>query len=230
MGRPKKIKKENEEHLGPDHWDGQEYEVELEFITSLLATKPNKKVYMKWLAGKQVEQMEKEGKPIDEIRDAVRQIEEGLGHHSGEGDVAETFTTFCKDDKGIYLEAYMLKAFFKNAAWTMKKWGETTNLRSLVVKYLFVTTPKVYVEMPEGGVIEKCERPIRCQTAQGERISIGISDEVPAGTKLNFKFRVLKGQLGYDLIRALLDYGHYVGIGQWRTGDHGQFKYKIRKV
>ena len=48
-----------------------------------------------------------------------------------------------------------------------------------------------------------------------------------AGTEIQFTVRILKNKVGIDrdAIEQMLDYGRYVGLGQWRgSGGYGRFE------
>jgi hypothetical protein len=68
----------------------------------------------------------------------------------------------------------------------------------------------------------ECQRPLRAQTAQGERISLAISDEIPAGATVEFSIAMLL-DTHEKVVREWLDYGRWSGIGQWRNSGHGKF-------
>lgn len=68
-------------------------------------------------------------------------------------------------------------------------------------------------------------RPLRAQTAQGERVSLAISEEIPSGAQIEFTVVCLLDK-DADLVREWLDYGSLVGIGQWRNSGKGRFKWE----
>ena len=70
--------------------------------------------------------------------------------------------------------------------------------------------------------ITECQRPLRCSTMQGERVSIAISEEIPAGATVNFTVRCLIDD-DIELVKEWLDYGQYNGLGQWRNSSKGSF-------
>ena len=74
--------------------------------------------------------------------------------------------------------------------------------------------------------ITECQRPLRCSTMQGERVSIAISGEIPAGATVNFTVRCLIDE-DVELVKEWLDYGQYNGLGQWRNSSKGSFYYEI---
>ena len=91
---------------------------------------------------------------------------------------------------------------------------------------IFVAPRQIVAHLPEGGVVGFCERPLRAQTAQGERVSLARSESLPAGTVLEFEILLLSDKLA-ELVDEWMDYGKYRGLGQWRNSGKGSFKYVI---
>ena len=87
---------------------------------------------------------------------------------------------------------------------------------------VFVNERKIPFVLPEGTTLSDCQRPLRAQTAQGERISLADSETVPAGSTVEFTIRVLDDSLMKYVI-DWLDYGRYNGIGQWRNSGKGRY-------
>jgi len=77
----------------------------------------------------------------------------------------------------------------------------------------------------QGAKLDTCERPLRAQTAQGERVSIAKSDEAPAGSTIEFEVERLDPALE-KCVRECLDYGKMRGIGQWRNSGKGRFEWE----
>ena len=60
---------------------------------------------------------------------------------------------------------------------------------------------------------------------QGERVTIAISEEIPAGATMEFTIIYLLDS--YEkVIREWLDYGMLSGLGQWRNSGHGRFTWE----
>lgn len=78
----------------------------------------------------------------------------------------------------------------------------------------------------ENGEITECQRPLRAQTAQGERVSLANSEQIPAGSTCEFEI-VLLDDSHEKVVREWLDYGALRGIGQWRNSSKGRFAYEI---
>lgn len=90
------------------------------------------------------------------------------------------------------------------------------------------------------GDITTCQRPLRAQTAQGERVALANSEAIPAGATAEFsvflfkeKFEVKEGKEKKmvdeaELVKEWLDYGQWHGLGQWRNSGKGAFVYEIK--
>lgn len=76
------------------------------------------------------------------------------------------------------------------------------------------------------GQVGSCQRPLRAQTAQGERIAIANSETVPAGAYIDVEIVLLNSEYEAAVIEWL-EYGALRGIGCWRNASKGRFEYKI---
>lgn len=97
-------------------------------------------------------------------------------------------------------------------------------IRKKIDLLVFVNERKIPFVLPEGTELSDCQRPLRAQTAQGERISLADSETVPAGSTVEFTIKVLDDSLMKYVI-DWLDYGEFNGIGQWRNSGKGRFKW-----
>ena len=81
------------------------------------------------------------------------------------------------------------------------------------------------IEIHMNGEMGNCQRPLRAQTAQGERIALANSEAVPAGSWIEFNVVCLSD--AYEkAVREWLDYGQFKGIGQWRNSGMGRFTWE----
>ena len=76
------------------------------------------------------------------------------------------------------------------------------------------------------GEIGVCQRPLRAQTAQGERVALAISEAIPAGAVMEFTIRCLL-DTHMKAVKEWLNYGLLRGIGQWRNASKGRFTYEV---
>lgn len=138
----------------------------------------------------------------------------------------ETLTVFVRDDNGnpcVY--DYLIKGFFKNANKALRNSDDAackklTAYKTKIDNLIFVC-PRL-IKLQTDAPVTYCERPLRAQTAQGERIALSASEALPAGTVLEFEITVLaKEMLTY--VREYLDYGKFNGLGQWHNSGKGRF-------
>jgi len=83
--------------------------------------------------------------------------------------------------------------------------------------------------LPSDGEMEYCERPLRAQTAQGERVALARSEMLPAGTRFSCGLVLYPGEITEEILRQLLDYMFDMGIGQWRNAGYGGITYKLTR-
>lgn len=79
-----------------------------------------------------------------------------------------------------------------------------------------------HIEFEGVEEVKECQRPLRAQTPQGERVSLAISEEIPSGASIKFRIECLSDD-HENAVREWLDYGKYSGIGQWRNSGKGRF-------
>ena len=81
------------------------------------------------------------------------------------------------------------------------------------------------LHLPEGGEVGTCQRPLRAQTMQGERVALANSETVPEGSWFECDIIAIDPKL-WDVIEEWLDYGIYSGMGQWRNSGKGAFTWE----
>lgn len=90
-----------------------------------------------------------------------------------------------------------------------------------------VTHYHVYAYHKSGGYeAKRFEGDAVTASAQGERVSLVNSEEIPAGSECIIEVTCLD----YNHMAAVLewlDYGKLRGIGQWRNSGKGRFTYQI---
>ena len=146
----------------------------------------------------------------------------------GAGAVEEkAMTVFPKDTDGCpIMWDYQVKGFFKDTCGALKRVSGTRSEKLKAFKkeidgLIFPEPRKIRINV--NGEIGNCQRPLRAQTAQGERIALANSETVPAGSTIEFKVVLLKDD-HEKLLKDWLDYGRYKGIGQWRNSGKGRFE------
>lgn len=159
----------------------------------------------------------------------AKKIEEEVAAIGVDGVEEKTMTIFPKLEDGTpFLWDYQVKGFFKSACQALNMADASHKLTAYKKKIdllVFVQERKIPYILPEGGEIGSLQRPLRGQTAQGERIALANSETIPAGTTVEFTVECLDDQLMKRVIQWL-DYGRYNGLGQWRNASYGRFTWE----
>jgi len=193
-------------------------DVALTLTEEMLGTAPgDPEVFSRFVESKRpdngAEDAEVEALPLDE------EIEQGT-------------TVFMRDEDGCpFIFNYVLKGFFKDACSMLKR---VTGSDSKVLKaykkqidgLLFVDPRRVRIEMPKGALVGICERPLRAQTAKGERVALARSETVPSGSVLRFQVEVMDETM-IEPLYEWLDYGRRRGLGCWRNSGKGSFTHTV---
>ena len=127
---------------------------------------------------------------------------------------------------------YQIKGFFKDTCSALSRCkGEDYSKESCGMKAykkiidgcIFPQPRKIEIHM--NGEMGNCQRPLRAQTAQGERIALAAWRAVPAGSWIESKVVCLSD--AYEkAVREWLNYGQFKGIGQWRNSGMGRFTWE----
>lgn len=195
--------------------------VKLTFVEPVLGTSPaNEDIYREFIASKA---------PVDErinIEDEVAAL--------GVDEVVEKgMTIFPKLDDGTpFVYDYQLKGFFKGAASALRQIAGSRSSKVKAYKkkidQLIFVTPR-HIPVALSGPTDTCQRPLRASTPQGERVSLAMSEEIPAGSVLEFNVVMLNDD-DEKLIREWLNYGVLHGFGQWRNSGKGRFTWECLGV
>lgn len=175
-------------------------------------------------------------------------ITEEIGAIGVEEVIDKCKTIFPRDGDGCpIMWDYQMKGFFKDACSMIQRIGKGKDAvtgktkkgatasgqlvahKKIIDGLIFAKPRRIRIELPEGGVIGDCQRPLRAQTAQGERIALANSETVPAGSIMNFEILILEDQ-HEAAIREWLRYGSLRGLGQWRNSGKGVFSHEILEV
>ena len=154
--------------------------------------------------------------------------------------VRNGMTVFPRDDQGRpFLWDYQIKGFFKDACSMLSRCGgkdssgkkAEVNESSKIKAYKKIIDGLIFVNPRRipfvfDGQVGSCQRPLRAQTAQGERIAIANSETVPAGAYIDVEIVLLNSEYEAAVIEWL-DYGALRGIGCWRNASKGRFEYQI---
>ena len=193
----------------------ERYGVRLEFVEELLGTaSADPELYEKFILSK---------RPPSDDEDELGALPEV------EEEIQANTTVFRRDSEGRpILYDYQVKGFFKDACGCLRRvTGTHSNklkaYRKEIDGLILVAPRQIPIELPAGAELGICERPLRAQTAQGERIALARSETAPAGSLISFEVKLLKPGL-LPALGEWLEYGELRGLGQWRNSGAGRFR------
>ena len=146
-----------------------------------------------------------------------------------DGVVEKSKTVFPRNERGEpVLFDYQIKGFFKDACGMLarvKSGNESSKLKAYkkVIDGLIFVSPRM-APFALNGDVGSFQRPLRAQTAQGERVALANSETLPAGTYVDITVSCLSDEL-IAAVKEWLKYGELRGIGQWRNSGKGRFVY-----
>ena len=163
--------------------------------------------------------MKKNPNGVDEEEDEGFDIDEQL---------EKDMTVFPRlPDGRPFIWDYMIKGFFKDAQAAMNKIPDQkmSSYKKIIDGLIFVKERKIPMNMPERSEVSTCTRPLRTSGPKGERVALASSEQVPAGTTMEFTVQVLDPKLMNTVIRWF-NYGRFKGLGQWRNSGKGRFSWE----
>lgn len=193
----------------------KEIKVRITFTEELLGTAVNnQEVYREYIASKSPD-------PTT-IEDEVASI--GI-----DGSVEKGTTVFPRTSDGKpFMYDYQWKGYFKETCSFLKKITGTYSSKIKAFKkeidgLIFIKERECVIE--PSGDITLCQRPLRANTPQGERVSLACSETIPVGSTTEFTV-ICMVDSDEHLIREWFDYGKYHGTGQWRNSGKGKFTWE----
>ena len=220
----------------------------LTFIDQILATTPgNEEIYSDYIASKAFDVKTKVEDPKDEkqVAAAKKEARENTDEEKealhtmldGMEEIEKGTTFFFKDENGNpYIYSYWLYGFFKSACSALKKVPGTLSSKIKAYKkeidLLFKVFPDAsdkstrHIKLENYGELGMCERPLRAQTMQGERVALSRSESAQPGTTIEFDVVLLR-DTDEDVLMEWMDYGVFNGLGQWRNSGKGAFEYEV---
>lgn len=200
--------------------------VRLTFTEPLLGTWPaNQNVAREYIASKSPD---------------AATIEDEVAALGAEAAADKAMTIFPRDAEGRpILYDYQVKGFFKDACGMLSRIGgktETGKKRAVnesgkltaykkIIDGLIFVSPR-QIALTLSGQMNECQRPLRAQTAQGERVSLANSEQIPAGSTCEFEVLCMD-DVHAAAVMEWLDYGQLRGLGQWRNSGKGRFRYTL---
>lgn len=203
-----------------------QYKVVVTLLEPMLGTaSANPDLYREFIESKRPEP-DRPNQDIDDEAETLPSVDD---------EMAKCMTVFHRTAHNEpFIYDYLIKGFFKNACSMLRRADDTvskkvTAHRKQIDGLIFVTPRQIVLRLPKDGNIDYCQRPLRGQTAQGERIALAISESVPGGTVLEFTINLLSKKLE-DPMYEWLEYGQLLGLGQWRNSGMGRFNAEVLKV
>ena len=160
--------------------------------------------------------------------DAQSRAEE-IASIGAEAEMEKAMTVFPRNEKGEPIVwDYQLKGFMKDACGMLRKIKDKESSKLKAYKkeidgLIFVEERQIPIVL--AGDIGDCQRPLRAQTMQGERVTLANSETIPAGSTLEFTV-VCFDDKDMKLVCEWLDYGVWRGLGQWRNSGKGKFTWE----
>lgn len=165
-------------------------------------------------------------------------LEEEVAAIGTEGVFEKSMTVFPKDKDGKPIAwDYQWRGYLKDAFKSLKKvpkseCGKIKAYKQEIDGLIFVEPRMIPIVLPEGAEMGICQRPLRAQTMQGERVALASSETVPAGSTMTFEIQMLAdtksgGNVHEKAVVEALNYGRLRGFGQWRNASKGRFHYEI---
>lgn len=197
----------------------KQLKVKITFIEDVLGSQPaDPDVYTKWI--------------ISNAPDKATMQEEieAIGAQEFE---EKSMTVFPRtmDGKPCILD-YQIKGFFKDSCSALQRMkGEDISKESCKVKAfkkvidgcIFVFPRRIPIDF--DGKIGNMQRPLRAQTAQGERICLANSETISKGS--SFECTLTFPDQYEPVVKEWLNYGVFKGLGQWRNAGWGRFHYEV---
>lgn len=196
--------------------------VKVTFLESALGTAPNDEdVYRNFIGSKAPD---------------AESLEEEVAALGADAVAEKGMTVFPRNKAGqpIFWD-YQIKGFFKDSCQMLGRVGgkdetgkkrkvnessKMTAYKKIIDGLIFVYPRQIPIQM--SGDMSVCQRPLRAQTMQGERVTLAMSEECPAESSITFTVSCLSPEHA-AAVREWLNYGFLRGLGQWRNSGRGKF-------
>ena len=159
----------------------------------------------------------------------AKKMEEEIAAIGLEAVEEKSKTIFPKDENGFpFMWDYQIKGMMKDSCGMLRKVSGSESSKMKAYKkeidgLIFVEPRRIPIQL--SGAMKECQRPLRAQTMQGERVALATSEEVPAGSVIEFTIKYMVPSDAHA-IREWLDYGEVRGLGQWRNSGKGRFTWE----
>lgn len=203
----------------------KELKVRITFLEAVLGTAPSSEdIYREFIASKSPD--------AGSVEDEVAAV--------GVESVVERGTTiFPRTAEGVpFIYDYQIKGFFKDACGMLSRLtekaeggkkkkavnesGKLTAYKKVIDGLIFVAPREIPIT---GAALSICQRPLRANSPQGERVALASSEAIAAGAQAEFTITCLSDE-HEAAVREWLDYGVLRGLGQWRNSGKGRYAWE----
>lgn len=203
----------------PEYMIAERMKVEISFMTEALGTAPARKdIYDRFVASKAPDALSRD-EELATIIDC-----EGI-----DGAISQNTTIFPRNEFGDpFIWDYQIQGFFKEACGALRRDSGTKSskvkaYKKVINELVFIAERQTPINLADEMGI--CQRPLRADTPQGQRVALASSETVLEGSTAEFEVLMLqKGLTG--LVEEWLDYGYFHGMLQWRNGGKGRFEWR----
>ena len=160
----------------------------------------------------------------------AQKMEEEVANVGADEVFEKSLTVFPRGKEGEpILYDYQIKGFMKDACGMLKRVPGTESGKLKAYKkeidgLIFVKEREIPIKTDKPITI--MQRPLRAQTAQGERVALASSERIEAGATVTFTIMTLRDDL-MPVVKEWLEYGALRGIGQWRNSGAGRFSWEV---
>jgi hypothetical protein len=173
---------------------------------------PKGEVFERWVESKQIpEDIAEENRQDTEL---AEEIEAGL-------------TVFRRDEAGLFLRNFQLKACLKEATQRLGYWKKHRGLRGHMQTGMFIKPRKIYFQNSDGETLKEAvgweEAQGRVYTPQGYK-SILRKSEYVTDVRFEFEIHLLPFHgFGKNQLVEVLELMQWIGLGSWRSREEGKF-------
>jgi len=160
----------------------------------------------------------------------AQKMEEEVANVGADEVFEKSLTVFPRGKEGEpILYDYQIKGFMKDTCGMLKRVPGTESGKLKAYKkeidgLIFVKEREIPIKTDKPITI--LQRPLRAQTAQGERVALASSERIEAGATVTFTIMTLRDDL-MPVVKEWLEYGALRGIGQWRNSGAGRFSWEV---
>ncbi len=197
------------------------------FTDGILGSTPNNRNLYETYLGQNAPTAEGLNEEIEAIP-VIEQEDGTIVEALGVGLDAKGITIFPRDENGNpIMWDYQIKGFFKEKCSFLKKVAGSVSSKITAHKKkidgnIFIMDRENLFVLPEDGEITLCQRPLRAETAQGPRVALSCSEEIPEGSYIEFTV-IVQNDGDLEAVKEWCNDGVLHGTGQWRNSGKGRF-------